>query len=685
MVGFKGEIESILRPIYEFNVVFTIIIVSFLIIYFNSFFLLNQKTSLGLVAFILLLGLYRFMQGYKIYKYQKNLVRLPFYSLSPENIPGGKENWFLGKGFEWTQKHTQRIYDLKLDKYEQYRNPSKIFQIIRKIEKQYPNWRFFYNQHWFNPYHPLPEVGGNPIIHAVGMFEGEEDVFLPEEERKGNTLVIGSTGVGKTRLAETLVIQDIHNFKTTIFFDPKGDAEIMVKMYIESIKLGRPIYIFHLGYPEISCRYNAVGSFTKITEVAGRISDQLPADGNSTVFRDFAWGFINIVSMALVKCGDKPTFSNISNYINNINPLIKLYRKKVIEAKYPNFEKTLKILKDKYLKQERDGKVFYKQPPQGKEEECFLINKWQEDYNINDDRELLGILTVFRYDNAYYSKLVASLRPLLDKLTSGKVAELLSPKESKQDHRPIINWEQVIRQNAVVYVGLDALSDTTVSHAVGAAMFADITSLAGKFYKEGRGHQAGNQDICIHADEFNELIGDQFIPLINKARGAGFKQTAYTQSSFDVEAGIGSKAKAGVIFDNFNNVIYLRIKSKETAAKFLDQVGEVEIQQITSMSQTTDSSKIDDDIHFTGVVREQITTKTASIIATDDLIKLPKGQAFCIIDGGKLFKIRIPRPKKSKFKNSNLPSNLEEMYQSMIRSYSSEIDYQALYKPADAD
>jgi hypothetical protein len=34
--------------------------------------------------------------------------------------------------------------------------------------------------------------------------------------------------------------------------------------------------------------------------------------------------------------------------------------------------------------------------------------------------------------------------------------------------------------------------------------------------------------LSIHADEFNELIGDQFIPMINKAGGAGYQVTAYT-------------------------------------------------------------------------------------------------------------------------------------------------------------
>jgi hypothetical protein len=50
------------------------------------------------------------------------------------------------------------------------------------------------------------------------------------------------------------------------------------------------------------------------------------------------------------------------------------------------------------------------------------------------------------------------------------------------------------------------------------------------------------------------LIGDEFIPLLNKSGGAGFQVTAYTQTWSDVEARIGSPAKAGQIAGNFNTL-----------------------------------------------------------------------------------------------------------------------------------
>src|SRR3546814_15075977 len=74
---------------------------------------------------------------------------------------------------------------------------------------------------------------------------------------------------------------------------------------------------------------------------------------------------------------------------------------------------------------------------------------------------------------------------------------------------------QIIRKRAVVYVGLDALSDAEVAAAVGNSMFSDLVSVAGHIYKFGiddglPGAAAGAEiPINVHADEFNELMGDE--------------------------------------------------------------------------------------------------------------------------------------------------------------------------------
>ena len=58
------------------------------------------------------------------------------------------------------------------------------------------------------------------------------------------------------------------------------------------------------------------------------------------------------------------------------------------------------------------------------------------------------------------------------------------------------------------------LTDTTVASAVGNSMFADLVSVAGHIYKHGVDGESIDTPptISMHADEFNELIGDEFVP-----------------------------------------------------------------------------------------------------------------------------------------------------------------------------
>ncbi|MEN1342016.1 conjugative coupling factor TraD, PFGI-1 class, partial [Pseudomonas aeruginosa] len=46
------------------------------------------------------------------------------------------------------------------------------------------------------------------------------------------------------------------------------------------------------------------------------------------------------------------------------------------------------------------------------------------------DPVMEGLMSAVRYDKTYFDKIVASLLPLLEKLTSGKIAHLLAPNYS---------------------------------------------------------------------------------------------------------------------------------------------------------------------------------------------------------------------------------------------------------------
>ena len=264
----------------------------------------------------------------------------------------------------------------------------------------------------FNPVRPLPPVGGLPRLHGI---EPEEvDVSLPLGDRVGHSLVLGTTRVGKTRLAELFVTQDIRRMnaagehEVVIVIDPKGDADLLKRMYVEARRAGREgeFYVFHLGWPEISARYNAVGRFGRISEVATRIAGQLSGEGNSAAFREFAWRFVNIIARALVELGQRPDYLLIQRHVINIDALFIEYAQHYFARNEPKAWEVIVQL---------EAKLNDKNIPRnmiGREKRVVALEQYLSQVRIYDP-VLDGLRSAVRYDRTYFDKIVASLLPCL--------------------------------------------------------------------------------------------------------------------------------------------------------------------------------------------------------------------------------------------------------------------------------
>lgn len=290
------------------------------------------------------------------------------------------------------------------------------------------------------------------------------------------------------------------------------------------------------------------------------------------------------------------------------------------------------------------------------------------------DPILDGLRSAIRYDRTYFDKIVASLLPLLEKLTTGKTAALLSPNYADMhDPRPIFDWQQVIRKKGIVYVGLDALSDSEVAAAVGNSMFADLVSVAGHIYKFGTEDGLPGQGkseklpISLHCDEFNELMGDEFIPLLNKSGGAGIEVTAYTQTWSDIEARLGNTAKSAQVTGNFNSLVMLRVRELMTAKLLTDQLPEIDVYTKTLVSGITDISNPGQGSDFTSNTQDRVSMVAKPMLLPADVIQLPKGQAFALLEGGKLWKIRMPLPAADD--DELMPDNIQKIAQYMEKNY----------------
>jgi conjugative coupling factor TraD (TOL family) len=633
---------------------------------------LGQSGAAALGAF----AAFRFRQGWRVVQYQRNLVRLPRYALAADRVPVSRKKLFLGMGFRWGQIHTQRLRDTERPWAKPYIEPGPLSRFARWTETGWehrPGLRalaaLMARDAAWNPVRPLPPVGGKPALH--GVEPNESAVFMPLGDRVGHTLVLGTTRVGKTRLAEILITQDIARGDVVIVFDPKGDADLMKRVVAEARRAGREdaLYVFHLGFPEFSARYNPIGSFSRITEVATRIANQLPAEGNSAAFREFAWRFTNIVARALYAMGRRPTYDLIVRYISKMDVLFVEYCRRWLAEAAPGWEVEVGA---------RMAKINDKDLPmalRGRGRDVIALIQFIEERQLFDP-VADGLLSATKYDKTYFDKITASLLPMMEKLITGKAGELLSPDyEDASDPRPIFDWLDVIKRRGIVYVGLDALSDFTVSSAVGNSMFGDFVAVAGHLYKHGleaggprRGGPAERPAISIHADEFNELIGNEFIPLVNKSGGAGVQVTAYTQSLFDLESRLGSASKAGQVVDNFNNLIMLRVRSPKTAELLTQQLPEVQIQTLTLVSGVTDTSDLTLDVDFTSSNQDRVNVAPAPMLTPADIVALPKGQAFCLLEGGQLWKVRFPLPDPAA--DQDLPDSVGELARQMRETYS---------------
>lgn len=660
---------------------------------------LTPGTSLIGSAMLSALALLRGRQAWRLVRYQKSLRVLPSYSMSGDQVPFSKEYVFLGRGFRWDKRHTMRVQQLQEPEHVHLVRPTRLmrwaFRFDLGLEKRIElgDQRAAMMRRWIrknsvlNPVRPMPKVGGSPELHAVGLWEGESDQYMDAGERVGHMLVLGTTRVGKTRFAELLITQDIARGDVVIVFDPKGDAELMKRMYIEARRAGRldEFYIFHLGRPDISARYNPIDSFDRITEVATRIANQLPGEGQSAAFKEFVWRFVNVMARTMQSLGDRISYVELYRAAGAPGRLAIRYFETVLDKQAPgwrdDFEMPFAMAQQKKEEGDVDDAITAdlrkavsaarqtKQETRALALAAFLPHK-----EITDDIAN-SLATMIANDRTYFDKLVSSLYPLLEKLTTGRVAELISPDYGDaQDKRPIFTWADVVNRGGIVYVGLDSLSDYEVGGVVGNAMFADLTSLAGKGYKYGfqfgqskSDTQAKARKVCIHADEFNELIGDEFVPMVNKAGGAGYQVTVYTQTWADVEAKIGSKPKALQIAGNLNTMFMLRVKTEDTADMLIRQLPEVTVPTKVLASSATDTNDPGDFAEFGSKSEDRLQSERVPMLTTNNLTTLPKGQAFGLIEGGQLVKLRFPMPDASG--DGDVPQEIRDLAHSMKQIY----------------
>jgi len=526
----------------------------------------------------------------------------------------GKGGFWLGRGFRWTQQHAE------ISRQIMYRSPGEI--------QGPPDWLPKPILKAIQPKNFVPlkaDSVGVSWIH--GISPDEEELTLPIEALPGHTLVVGTTRAGKTRLYQLLTTQIVDAKKILIIIDPKGDKDWEQSVRQECARTGRKFLYFHPAHPSKSIRMNPLANWNTIAEAATRIGQLVDAEGT---FGAFAWKTLFRVMRAQVADGMRPNIRTAKEYVQNgVEPLLESLLKKALYQRLGGaWDQDLDTFVEK---QQRGTKSPFKSERLEGMTGKFLSLKIR-------DEAIEALISMVNHSKEHYSKMIQVLEPILEMLGSDELGAMLSPDPlDLNDTRPIYDTQKIIEENAVLYVGLDSLSNKIIGSAIGSILLADIASVAGAIYN----FNDKPEDIYLFIDEAAEVMNEQAIQILNKGGGAGIKAFIATQTIADFDVVFGSNAKTGQALGNLNNVLCLRVKDPAMAEWIATSFGKTAARDVR-VTHTTGSGSSKSFTEFSGSTARAMSEVEIPFVSPDLLTRLPGLQFFAFLAGSTLYKGRLP-------------------------------------------
>lgn len=539
-----------------------------------------------------------------------------------ETPPADKQAFFLGRGFRWTQQHAETARTIM------WRDPGE----LPTLPKWMPNAvkaRIIPK----NAKALKEEFDDNMIgvrwIH--GLEPEEQELRLPIAALPGHTLVVGTTRAGKTRLYELLTTQIVHRGNVLIILDPKGDRDWENRVRLECKRAGRRFLYFHPAHPEKSIRLNPLANWNTLSEPATRIGQLIDAEGT---FAAFAWKTLFRVMRGIMADGERPTIKSAKEYVQQgIEEMLeRLLRKALYAQEGAKWENDLQNYQQAAKPAGKKGAA----PTNPAEDRLnMMIAKFQH-LGIKDET-ISSLVAMHNHSKEHYSKMIQVLEPILEMLGSDELGKMLSPDPlDLSDTRPIYDTTKIIEEDAVLYVGLDSLSNKTIGSAIGSIFLADFASVAGAIYNFRQ-----KKDIYLFVDEAAEVMNEQAIQILNKGGGAGIKAFIATQTIADFDAVFGAAARTKQALGNLNNVICLRVKDPEMAKWIAESFGKTSARNV-STSQSTGSGSSAAFLEFSGSTSRSMSETEIPFVAPDLLTRLPALQYFAFLAGSTLYKGRLP-------------------------------------------
>jgi conjugal transfer pilus assembly protein TraD len=354
------------------------------------------------------------------------------------------------------------------------------------------------------------------IGEGINLDDGKKLIKLriPEKDRKGHFWCFGTTRIGKTRLLEHIIEQDIRKGYSVVCIDPKGDIDLFSKITQVAIEAGRTedLILVTPIFPELSAVVDPLSSYYMPEELVAHITAGV-AVGKEPYFQGVAYEVSLVVVQALMELAKnegRQAFFNLLNIKNQIShgDLVEL-KEKVDRIDTPEAEQIA-----------------------------------------------LDLQKILDSTPDYYSKVASSLRVALTELTTGNIGKIIGEAE---ENRFIDRLEAGKRVIMVVQLG--SLLTKKASYTAGKVVVSMLQSFIGRRLASGK---KVIPPLALHIDEAQSILYQGIEDVFAKAGGADIFVHGYSQSINQIHAEVG-RERGNSILDNCNTKVFMRVPDAITA------------------------------------------------------------------------------------------------------------------------
>jgi len=361
------------------------------------------------------------------------------------------------------------------------------------------------------------------VGHGMSDPDMSMHIAVSDSSRKGHFWCFGTTRVGKTRIMENMVEQDIRKGYSVVVIDPKGDIDLFSKIVQVAFEEGRDRELILVTpiYPHLSAVIDPLAYYYMPEELVGHIVSGVEV-GKERFFFNVAYEISLVIVQALIMLA-------------------------AWEGKAKSFN--LNDVKNKMSREELEklkGQI-----------DCVDT---EEAKQLSSD-----IQKILNSPQDYYGKVSSSLRVALMELTSGNIGKVVGKAD---ENRFIDRLEK--GKPVIMVVHLGSLITRKAAFTLGKVVISMVQSFVGRVFSSGR---RVTPPLCLYIDECQNVLYYGIEDLFAKAGGADVWVHGFAQSVSQLYAMIG-KDYGNAILDNTNTKLFMRVPDTDTALYVAKHFGE---------------------------------------------------------------------------------------------------------------